>query len=87
MLKLRANTRERQTDVILLTRSNGARFHLNPELIQTVETTPDTVITLINGKKIIVRDTAAEVAERFVEYRRKTLQPFVSPGQSSSSAS
>jgi flagellar protein FlbD len=76
MLKLRANTRERQADVIPLTRSNGAKFYLNPELIQTVETTPDTVITLTNNKKIIVRDKAEEVAERFVEYRRKTLQPL-----------
>lgn len=84
MLKLRANTRERQADVIFLTRSNGAKFYLNPELIQTVETTPDTVITLVNNKKIIVRDKAEEVAERFVEYRRKTLQPFTSSHQSSS---
>jgi flagellar protein FlbD len=84
MLKLRTNTRERQADVISLTRSNGAKFYLNPELIQTVETTPDTVITLVNNKKIIVRDKAEEVAERFVEYRRKTLQPFTSSLQSSS---
>jgi flagellar protein FlbD len=82
MLKLRANTRERQADVIFLTRSNGAKFYLNPELIQTVETTPDTVITLVNNKKIIVRDKAEEVAERFVEYRRKTLQPLVPSHQS-----
>jgi flagellar protein FlbD len=63
--------------MIFLTRSNGAKFYINPELIQTVEETPDTIITLTNGKKIIVRDTSQEVAERFIEYRRKTLTPFV----------
>ena len=64
--------------MICLTRTNGAQFYLNPELIQTVEKTPDTIITLINNKKIIVKDTPQEIAERFIEYRRKTLAPFTS---------
>jgi len=62
--------------VIQLTRTNGVQFYLNPELIQTVEKTPDTIITLINNKKIIVKDTPQEIAERFIEYRRRTLVPF-----------
>jgi flagellar protein FlbD len=64
--------------VIYLTRTNGTHFYINPELIQTVEKTPDTIITLINNKKIIVKDTPQEIAERFIEYRRKTLVPFTS---------
>lgn len=64
--------------VICLTRPNGAKFYINAELIQTVEETPDTVITLTSNKKIIVRDTSKEIAERFIEYRRKTLAPFAS---------
>jgi flagellar protein FlbD len=64
--------------MIFLTRGNGSQFYINPELIQTVEETPDTIITLINNKKIIVKDTPQEIAERFIEYRRKTLAPFVS---------
>lgn len=63
--------------MIYLTRTNGTQFYINPELIQTVEKTPDTIITLINNKKIIVKDTPQEIAERFIEYRRKTLVPFV----------
>lgn len=64
--------------MICLTRTNGTQFYINPELIQTVEQTPDTIITLINSKKILVKDTPQEIAERFIEYRRKTLVPFSS---------
>ena len=70
----------RKIPVIYLTRTNGSQFYINPELIQTVEETPDTVITLVNSKKMIVKDSAKEIAERFVEYRRKTLTPFPSQG-------
>ncbi len=64
--------------MIFLTRTNGSKFYINPELIQIVETMPDTIITLISNKKLIVKDTPQEIAERFIEYRRKTLAPFIS---------
>jgi flagellar protein FlbD len=67
----------KEDTVICLTRTNGTQFYVNPELIQTVEETPDTIITLTNNKKILVKDTAQDVAERFIEYRRKTLTPFI----------
>lgn len=63
--------------MIFITRPNGSKLYLNPELIQTVEATPDTVITLVSNKKLIVKDTPQEIAERFIEYRRRTLAPFV----------
>jgi flagellar protein FlbD len=63
---------KKDVEVIALTRSNGATFYLNPELIQTVESTPDTVITLVSNKKLIVKDTPQEISERFIEYRCKT---------------
>ena len=62
--------------MIFLTHANGAKFYLNPELIQSVEATPDTVITLVSNKKLIVKDKPEEIAERFIEYRRKTLAAF-----------
>jgi flagellar protein FlbD len=62
--------------MIFLTRTNGIKFYINPELIQLVEATPDTVITLVNNKKFLVKDTPQEIAERFIEYRRKTLAPL-----------
>lgn len=52
-------------------------MYINAELIQSVEATPDTVITLAGNKKLIVKDTPQEIAERFIEYRRKTLAPIV----------
>jgi flagellar protein FlbD len=69
--------------VIFITRPNGSKLYLNPELIQTVEATPDTIITLVSNKKLIVKDTPEQIAARFIEYRRKILAPFVTdePGQ------
>jgi flagellar protein FlbD len=64
--------------MIFITRTNGLKIYINPELIQTVESTPDTIVTLLNNKKLIVKDTPQEIAERFIEYRRKTLAPLVS---------
>ena len=63
--------------MISITRLNGSKMYINPELIQTLESTPDTVITLISNKKFIVKDSPQEIAQRFIEYRRKTLAPFV----------
>lgn len=62
--------------MIFLTRLNGKTFYINAELIETVEATPDTVVTLTNSKKFIVKDSPEAVAERFIQYRRKTLMPF-----------
>jgi flagellar protein FlbD len=67
---------KRKIAVIFVTRLNGSKFYINPELIQTIESTPDTVITLSSNKKLIVKDSPEEIAERFIEYRRKTLAPF-----------
>ncbi len=66
--------------MIFITRTNGTQIFINPELIQTVEATPDTIVTLVNNKKFIAKDTPQEIAQRFVEYRRQTLVPFASAG-------
>ncbi len=44
---------------------------LNAELIETIEETPDTVITLVNGKKIIVEEGSKEIVRKVIEYRRE----------------
>lgn len=67
---------QEEIDVIFITRTNGSKIYINPELIQSVEATPDTIITLVNNKKLIVKDSPDEIAERFIEYRRRTLAPF-----------
>jgi len=62
--------------MIRVTRLNGKEFILNAELIQFLEETPDTVITLLNREKIVVKESAAEVTRRVVEYQRKIRSGF-----------
>ena len=54
--------------------SKKGEFILNAELIQTIESTPDTVITLVNEKKFIVEEAADEVVRRVMKYRRALKQ-------------
>ena len=59
--------------MIQLTRLNNTPIVLNSDLIKTAEASPDTMLTLINGEKIIVREPCAEVIERVLEYRARLL--------------
>lgn len=59
--------------MIELTRLNGAAMVLNSDLIKTAEASPDTMLTLINGEKLIVREEIAELVERVVAYRARLL--------------
>ncbi len=56
--------------MIRLTRLNGGPFYLNPELIEHLETTPDTLITLTNGHQFMVREPVDEVIRLVFDYRR-----------------
>lgn len=56
--------------MIQVTRLNGQPMVLNAELIETVEATPDTVISLTTGRKVLVRESPEEVASRVMTYRR-----------------
>lgn len=57
--------------MIELTNIRGSKFTLNSDLIETLEATPDTVVSLINGKKYIVSETIEEIVEKVIEYKRK----------------
>ena len=59
--------------MIELTRLNGKPIVLNSDLIKTAEASPDTMLTLINGEKLIVREDTAEVVERVLAYRARLL--------------
>ena len=59
--------------MIELTRLNGNPMVLNSDLIKTAEASPDTMLTLINGEKLIVRENTAEVVERVLAYRARLL--------------
>ncbi len=57
--------------MITLTRLNGKPFVLNAELIRTVESNPDTTITLVNGDHFIVSESMQEVVERAIDYGQR----------------
>jgi flagellar protein FlbD len=61
--------------MIQLTRFNGTRLYLNAELIQSVEDTPDTVITLTNTVKIVVKESSHAVIEKIIQYQRLVHNP------------
>jgi flagellar protein FlbD len=61
--------------MIELTRLNGHPLVINAELIKFVEQNPDTVITLVTGDKMVVRESAPEVMHRVLAYRRNLLHP------------
>ncbi len=56
--------------MITVTRFDGSDYVLNADLIETVEALPDTHITLVTGKKMLVKQTTADVIARVVEFRR-----------------
>ena len=61
--------------MIRLTRLNHVPIVLNADLIEHVEVTPDTVIVLTTGQRFMVLETADEVVERVVAFRRSIFSP------------
>jgi flagellar protein FlbD len=59
--------------MIQLTRLNNTRLAVNSDLIKYVEEAPDTVITLLNGEKLVVRETTEQVIGRVRDFRRSVL--------------
>lgn len=57
--------------MITVTRLDGRVVVLNADLIKMLESTPDTIITLINGDSLIVRDSVEEVVRRAIDYQRQ----------------
>jgi flagellar protein FlbD len=61
--------------MIRVTRLNSSPLILNSDLIEHIETTPDTVIILTTGQSVRVREPAEEVVQRIVEFRRRIHAP------------
>ena len=59
--------------MIELTRLNGISLVVNSDLIQYVESAPDTTLTLINGEKVVVRESTAKVIDLTIDYRARML--------------
>jgi flagellar protein FlbD len=64
----------RKEKMIRLTRLNNQALTVNSDLIKFVEQSPDTLITLVTGEKIVVRESAEEVLARLIAFRRSVLQ-------------
>ena len=57
--------------MIPVTRLNGKRFVVNAERIRYIESTPDTMLTLVEGDKIMVKETIEQIVELAIEYGRQ----------------
>jgi len=56
--------------VVEVTRLDGKTYYLNPHQIEYIESNPDTTITMLSGKKLVVREDYQTLFRRIVEYRR-----------------
>lgn len=56
--------------MIKVTRLNNTELVINADLIEFVEATPDTLISLTTGKKIVVRESTEEIIERVAQFKR-----------------
>lgn len=57
--------------MIEITRLNGSKILLNAELIETVEETPDTVISCTTGRKLIVKESRQEIKNLVISYKKQ----------------
>ncbi|HET7387496.1 MAG TPA: flagellar FlbD family protein [Nocardioidaceae bacterium] len=59
--------------MVTLTRITGTLFALNPDLIERIDRTPDTVITLVDGTKYLVSESLDEVVQAILDYRAQIV--------------
>ena len=59
--------------MIILTRLNGPRFAVNPDLLERVDTTPDTVLTLLDGTKYVVAEPVERVIDEVRAFRASVI--------------
>ncbi|HOA80308.1 MAG TPA: flagellar FlbD family protein [Defluviitaleaceae bacterium] len=59
--------------MIKVTRLNDSYIVINSDLIEFIEETPDTVITMTTGRKIVVKETIEEIINYVIEYKQKIL--------------
>jgi flagellar protein FlbD len=62
--------------VIAVTRFDGQTLFVNADLIESIEQTPDTIISFTSGRKMLVRDHPDELARRVIDYKRATRAPL-----------
>lgn len=68
--------------MIQVTRLNNTSFVMNAELIETIEATPDTVITLTTERKYVVRESVDEIIKRVIEFKQACNSPVFQKAES-----
>jgi flagellar protein FlbD len=68
--------------MVKLSRINGAEVTVNAELIETIEATPDTIVSLTTGKRLMVVESVDQVIEKVMAYRRALTPSLCSGGES-----
>ncbi|MBS4024768.1 MAG: flagellar FlbD family protein [Clostridia bacterium] len=63
--------------MIIVTRINGKELVVNAELIEFIESTPDTVISLTTGRKMVVAESTEEIVNRVIKYKLSIARPKV----------
>jgi flagellar protein FlbD len=64
-----------EVQMISLRRLNNQAMMVNADLIESLESTPDTVITLTSGNKLLVRDSMEEIQSKIIDYKRRIYGP------------
>lgn len=62
--------------MIKVKRLNGKEFVINSDLIEFIEETPDTVITLTTGKKVVVQESVDEVIEKVITFKGQAIEYY-----------
>ncbi|MGR6836152.1 flagellar FlbD family protein [Syntrophomonas erecta] len=57
--------------MITLTRLNGERIMINVDLIELLEETPDTVVTLTTGRKLVVKEPSRRIRDKIIQFRKR----------------
>ena len=63
--------------MITVTKLNGKQLIVNAELIEMIEETPDTIVTLLNGHKLIVKESSTELVDMMLNYKRKIFTKYI----------
>ena len=63
--------------MIVMTRLDGTKILINTENVKYIESTPDTLITFVNGDSLFVRETFDELITSVISFNRKVLDPLL----------
>jgi flagellar protein FlbD len=62
--------------LIAVRRLNDEEIFINPHLIEMIEATPDTVVTLTTGKRLVIKESTAEIVAKIIQYRQTIGEKF-----------